>query len=50
MDQSTVLIVAAVALLAVIGYLVVMRVFYRDSEALDAKIDLTKMEKWKDED
>jgi low affinity Fe/Cu permease len=50
MDHRIVLIAAAVGVVAVIAYLVVMRVFYRDSKALDAKVDLTKMKKWKDED
>jgi hypothetical protein len=29
---------------------VVMRVFFRDSQALDRKIDYRKMREWKDED
>ena len=50
MDHRIVLIAAAVGIVAVIVYLLVMRVFYRDSKALDKKIDLSKMKEWKDED
>lgn len=50
MDQQTVWILLAVAAAAVVGYFLVMRVFFRDSAALDKKIDLTKMKPWKDED
>ncbi len=50
MDHRIVLIAAAVGVLVVIGYLLVMRVFYRDSKAQDAKIDLSKMKEWKDDD
>jgi low affinity Fe/Cu permease len=41
---------AAIAAVLVLGYFVVMRVFYRDSKQLDQKVDLTKMKIWKDED
>lgn len=44
---STILVLAVVA---VLGYLLVMRVFFRDSKALDARIDHSKMKEWKDED
>jgi hypothetical protein len=44
---STFLILAVVA---VLGYLLVMRVFFRDSKSLDKKIDYSKMKEWKDED
>jgi low affinity Fe/Cu permease len=50
MDQRIVWIALAVALVVVIGYVVVMRVFYRDSKALDGKIDYSKMKKIRDED
>ena len=50
MDHRIVLISVAVAVVAVIGYLVVMRVFFKDSKALDKKIDYSKVKKWKDED
>ena len=49
MDHRIVLIAAAVGLVAVVGYLLVMRVFYRDSKALDKKIDFSKMKEWKDD-
>ena len=50
MDQRIVLIAVAVALLVVVGYIVVMRVFFRESKALDKKIDYAKMKEWKDDD
>ena len=50
MDHRIVLIAAAVGIIAVIGYVLVMRVFYRDSKAMDAKIDYAKMKEWKDDD
>jgi hypothetical protein len=34
----------------VAGYLLVMRVFFKESKALDQKIDYSKMKEWKDED
>ena len=40
----------AVAAVIVVGYFVVMRVFFKDSKALDKKIDYAKMKEWKDED
>lgn len=48
--SSTVGTIAIIAVLAVIGYLVVMRVFFRESKQLDKKIDYSKMKEWKDED
>lgn len=50
MDHRIVFIAVGVALLVVVGYLVVMRVFYKDSAALDKNIDYSKMKEWKDED
>jgi low affinity Fe/Cu permease len=50
MDNRIVMIAVAVAIVAVIAYLVVMRVFFKDSKALDKKIDYAKMKDWKDED
>jgi len=49
MDRA-VLVALLVGLVVVLGYGVVMRVFFRDSEALDRKIDYSKMKEWKDED
>jgi hypothetical protein len=39
-----------VGLVVVVAYLVVMRVFFRESRDLDKKIDYRKMREWKDED
>jgi low affinity Fe/Cu permease len=50
MDHQIVFIAVGVALVAVIGYVIVMRVFYRESTELDKHIDYSKMKEWKDED
>ena len=50
MDTNVVLTIVAVALLVVVGYFLVMRVFFRESKALDKNIDYAKMKPWKDED
>ena len=50
MDHRIVFIAVGVALIVVIGYLLVMRVFFRESAELDKHVDLSKMKKWKDED
>jgi hypothetical protein len=50
MDHRIVFIAVGVALLAVVGYMLVMRVFYRESKELDKSIDYSKMKEWKDED
>lgn len=50
MDHRIVLISVAVALLAVVGYVLVMRIFFRESKKLDKDIDLAKMKEWKDDD
>jgi hypothetical protein len=39
-----------IGLAVVVGYAIVMRVFFKDSKALDRKIDYGKMKEWKDED
>lgn len=49
MDHRIVLISVVVAVIAVIGYLLVMRVFFRESKELDKKIDYAKMKKWEDD-
>jgi low affinity Fe/Cu permease len=49
MDSHTLMIFAAAALGLVVAYLLVMRVFFRDSKALDKKIDYAKMKEWKDD-
>ena len=50
MDHRIVLISVVVAIIAVIGYLLVMRVFFRESKDLDKKIDYSKMKEWKDDE
>jgi low affinity Fe/Cu permease len=49
MDPRILMFVAVAAVL-VLGYFVVMRVFYRDSKQLDKQVDLTKMKVWKDDE
>jgi hypothetical protein len=49
MDQQ-ILMFAIIAAALVLGYFVVMRVFYRDSKQLDKQVDLTKMKVWKDDE
>ena len=48
--NQVVLIALVVGILVVAGYLLVMRVFFRESKALDKNIDYSKMKEWKDED
>lgn len=48
--NQVVMIAVAVAVLVVLGYLLVMRVFFKESKELDKKIDYAKMKEWKDED
>lgn len=50
MDQRIALIALGVALVVVIVYFLVMRIFFRESKELDKKIDYSKMKEWKDED
>ena len=50
MDHRIALIALTVALVVVVGYVLVMRVFFRESKELDKKIDYTKMKKWKDDE
>ena len=49
MDHHIVAIAAVVGVLVVAGYLLVMRVFFKESKELDKKIDYTKMKKWEDD-
>ncbi len=49
MDRAVV-VALLVGAAVVIAYLIVMRVFFRESRSLDRKIDYTKMREWKDED
>ncbi|HUL95568.1 MAG TPA: hypothetical protein VLT89_06125 [Usitatibacter sp.] len=48
--SPTVTIAVAVAVFVVAGYLLVMRVFFKESQELDKKIDPAKMKKWKDDE
>ena len=48
--DSTLGVIVVLAVVAVLGYLMVMRVFVKESKALDRNIDIGKMKKWKDED
>ncbi len=50
MDHRIVLISVIVAIVVVLGYVLVMRVFFRDSKELDKKIDYSKVKEWKDDD
>jgi len=49
MDRAVV-VALLVGIGVVIAYVVVMRVFFRESRSLDRKIDFDKMRDWKDED
>jgi hypothetical protein len=40
----------AIAIGAGLAYLLVVRVFFRDSKDADRKVDLSKMKPWKDDD
>jgi len=48
--NNVVLIAVVAAVVVVGGYLLVMRVFFRDSKELDKKIDYSKMKEWKDDE
>ena len=50
MDHTIVWIAVGVALVVVVAYVLVMRVFFRESRDLDRKIDYSRMKEWKDED
>ena len=50
MDMHTLIIFLAAAVGLVLLYLLVMRVFFRESKALDKKIDYAKMKPWKDDE
>ena len=50
MDHRIALIALGVALAVVVGYVLVMRVFFRESKELDSKIDHSKMREWKDDE
>ena len=42
--------IIGIAVVLLVGYFVVMRIFFRESKELDKKIDYAKMKEWKDED
>ena len=48
--NQTVMMALAVGIAVVVGYLLVMRVFFKDSKELDKKIDYSKMKEWKDDE
>ena len=48
--SDTVLILIAIGVVIVVGYFIVMRVFFRESKELDRKIDYSKMKEWKDDE
>jgi len=48
--NQTLWIFLAIAVVIVAGYLITMRVFFKESKELDKKIDYGKMKEWKDED
>ena len=48
--NQVVMIAVVVGLLVVGGYLLVMRIFFRESKELDKKIDYSKMKQWKDDE
>ena len=50
MSANALMIFAAIAAVIVILYFVTMRVFFKDSKALDKKIDYSKMKAWKDDE
>ena len=50
MPSNALWIFLAIAAVIVVGYFVVMRVFFKESKELDKKIDYGKMKEWKDED
>ena len=50
MDHRIVMISVVVAVVVVLGYVLVMRVFFRDSKELDKKIDYSKMKEWKEDE
>ena len=49
MDNPIVMF-AVIGAVLVVGYLLVMRVFFKQSKDLDKQIDPSKMRKWKDDD
>jgi low affinity Fe/Cu permease len=50
MTPHIIWITLVAAVVVVGGYLLVMRVFFRDSKELDKKIDYSKVKEWKDDE
>ncbi len=50
MDQRIALIALGVALVVVVLYVLVMRIFFRESRELDRHIDYSKVKEWKDDE
>jgi low affinity Fe/Cu permease len=48
--NNVMLIALGVGVIVVVGYVIVVRVFFKDSEALDKKIDYSKMKKVEDDE
>lgn len=48
--DPTISLFLALAFVGVLGYFLVMRVFFHESRALDRRIDPSKMREWKDDD
>jgi len=48
--DPVVMVALLVGIGVVVAYIVVMRVFFRESKDLDRKIDYSKIKEWKDED
>jgi low affinity Fe/Cu permease len=50
MDPRIVMIAVSVAIATVVVYILVMRIFFRESKELDKHIDYSKMKEWKDDE
>jgi low affinity Fe/Cu permease len=48
--NNVMLIALGVGVVVVVGYVLVVRVFFKDSEALDKKIDYSKIKEVKDDE
>jgi low affinity Fe/Cu permease len=50
MDSHVIMVALTVAVAVVLGYFLVMRVFFKESKELDKKIDYSKVKEWKDDE
>jgi low affinity Fe/Cu permease len=50
MDSQVIMVALTVAVAVVLGYFLVMRVFFKESKELDKKIDYSKVKEWKDDE